>query len=113
MRAPMNSEIRAAWGGEVIRKEFHQAYGNSIRIEAEIRGDTYEFVYAHFFKPTHLEVGDKVQQGELIGFADSSGNSSGSHLHFSLKKRGASASGETDYPFDIVNPTEFFVELRD
>ncbi len=112
MRAPMNSKIFAAWGGKVIRNESHNAYGWSIRTEATIRGEVYEFVYAHFVEKSHLQVGDEVKKGDLIGLADSTGNSTGSHLHFSLKKRGATASGETDYPFDIINPTEFFVELR-
>ncbi len=113
MRAPTNSPIRAAWGGKVVRNEFHKAYGNSIRIEAEIRGETYEFVYAHFANPGRFKVGAMVKKGDIIGDADSTGNSTGSHLHFSLKKRGATASGETTWPWDLVDPTQFFAELRD
>lgn len=113
MRAPMGAAVYAAWGGKVIRNEFHRAYGNSVRIEAEIAGETYEFVYAHFLHPAMPKVGEIVKQNQIIGHADSTGNSTGSHLHFSLKKRGATASGETNYPWDIIDPTEFFAELRD
>lgn len=113
MRAPMNTPVYAAWGGKVVRNEEHDAYGWSIRIEATIRGDVYEFVYAHFANPARYRVGETVEKGEVIGDADSTGNSTGSHLHFSLKKRGATASGETDYKYDLIDPTQFFVELRD
>lgn len=113
MRAPTNSPIYAAWGGTVIRNEDHGAYGWSVRTEAVIRGETYEFVYAHFANPAKFKVGAMVKKGDIIGDADSTGNSTGSHLHFSLKKRGATASGETDYSWDLIDPTQFFEELRD
>jgi murein DD-endopeptidase MepM/ murein hydrolase activator NlpD len=113
MRAPMGSPVRAAWDGVVVRNEMHGAYGWSIRIEAEIRGDIYEFIYAHFAEQSPLGVDYVVTKGQGIGFADSTGNSTGSHLHFSLKKRGATASGETNYKYDLIDPTQFFAELRD
>lgn len=113
MKAPMNSAVYAAWGGEVIRNEMHGAYGWSLRTEAEIDGEVYEFVYAHFAKQSPLEIGSNVTIGQLIGLADSTGNSTGSHLHFSLKKRGATESGETEWPYDLIDPTPFFKELRD
>jgi hypothetical protein len=35
-----------------------------------------------------LHVGDQIHAGELLGFAGSSGHSSGVHLHFGLKEGG-------------------------
>jgi hypothetical protein len=45
----------------------------------------------------------------LIGKADSTGYSSASHLHLTLKRDRASVRGETDYPKDIIDPTPFMV----
>lgn len=113
MRAYTGSPIRAAWGGEVIGNYNSSSYGWTIKTRAEIRGDTYEMIYAHMMERSKLEVGQVIEKGDFIGPADSTGNSTASHLHFTLKKYGAKASGETEYPNDIIDPTEFFAELRD
>ncbi len=113
MRAPDSSPIRAVWGGKVIANYEGTAYGHQLRIETVIRGDTYKMIYAHMKTPSTWKVGGIVKKGDYIGPADSTGNSTGSHLHFTLKKVGATASGETHFPSDIIDPTDFFVELRD
>lgn len=113
MRALDGTPIRAAWGGEVIGNYKGTAYGWAVKIKSEIRGDTYEMIYAHMKEQSKLAVGQMVQKGDYIGPADSTGNSTGSHLHFTLKKYGATASGETNFPKDIIDPTDFFAELRD
>ncbi len=113
MRAAMGSSIVAAWGGKVIGNYKGTAYGWTIKTEVEIRGDTYEMIYAHMESQSKLSVGQVIQKGDFIGLADSTGNSTGSHLHFTLKKRGAKAAGKTDYKNDIIDPTNYFEELRD
>lgn len=113
MRAAMRSPIVAAWGGTVIGNYNSSSYGWTIKTEVEIRGDVYEMIYAHMESQSKLAVGRIVQKGDFIGPADSTGNSTGSHLHFTLKRRGATASGETNYKNDIIDPTDFFKELRD
>jgi hypothetical protein len=45
----------------------------------------------------------------VIGLADSTGASTGSHLHLTLKRDGATERGETTYPKDILDPTPFMV----
>ncbi len=52
-------------------------------------------------------VGQQVKAGDKIGLADSTGNSTGSHLHLTLKKQGATAAGATNFPNDIIDPTPF------
>ncbi len=52
MRTYHGTEISACWPGTVVRNDFHNAYGNHIRIRADIESETYEFVYAHFSEPT-------------------------------------------------------------
>ena len=113
MRAYTGSPIRAAWGGEVIGNYKGTAYGWAVKVKAEIRSDIYEMIYAHMLEQSKLTVGQIIKKGDLIGLADSTGNSTASHLHFTLKKHGATVSGETKYPNDIIDPTNFFEELRD
>lgn len=113
MRAYMGTPIIAAFGGEVIGNYNGTAYGWAVKIKAVLRGDEYEATYAHMESQSKLTIGQKIQKGDYIGPADSTGNSTGSHLHFTLKKKGATASGETKYKNNIIDPTNFFAELRD
>jgi hypothetical protein len=50
-----------------------------------------------------------VAVGQVIGKADSTGNSSGPHLHLTLKRDGTTQRRETNYPKDIIDPTPFMV----
>jgi hypothetical protein len=65
-------------------------------------------VYGHLARAL-VSVGEEVQEGQLIGKADSTGASAGAHLHLTLKQDGATARAETDYPKDIIDPTPFMV----
>ncbi len=108
--APMNSEIYAAAEGLVsdIRLDGNsdrlgKPYGNQVRVQ---HTDGYETIYAHLAEVV-VTRGELVQSGQLIALADNTGNSTGSHLHFTLKKTGATNAGHTSYPYDIINPTPF------
>jgi uncharacterized protein YgiM (DUF1202 family) len=63
-------------------------------------------VYAHLSK-TVVRPGQKVAAGDLIGLADNTGNSFGSHLHLTLKIDGAQTPG---YPKEIVDPWPYLQE---
>ena len=120
LAAPMNSKLFAVTDMKCTRVDVesqHPSYGWSVRFEFKHAGFTYEVTYAHLIKPAKVRVGDVVQRGAVIGFADSTGNSTGSHLHIMLKKYGATARKENVYngvqwPFDIVDVTPYFAELR-
>jgi hypothetical protein len=60
-----------------------------------------------------VRTGQQVEARDVIGLADSTGNSTGHHLHLTLKKDGATAAGETTYPGDIIDPTPFLVMRSD
>lgn len=113
MRAFTGSPITAAFGGKVVGNYKSTSYGWAVKIKAIMRGDEYEATYAHMKSQSKLVVGKLIQEGDFIGPADSTGNTRGSHLHLTLKKKGATASGETNYKNDIINPTNYFEELRD
>lgn len=46
--------------------------------------NTYKTIYWHNSSNT-VKTGDKIKQGELLAFSDSTGLSTGTHLHFGLK----------------------------
>ncbi len=107
-RAPMNSKVFACADGEVYRVSDGSdgnAYGIHVRILHE---GGYRTVYAHLNQAL-VRLGQTVKTGEVIGLADSTGNSTGSHLHLTLKKDGATAAGLTDYPSDIIDPTPYLI----
>lgn len=55
--------------------------GNHIKIT---NGDV-STVYAHC-KTIYVKKGDNIKQGQQIGEVGSTGNSTGSHLHFEIRK---------------------------
>jgi len=103
IQAPYGSNVYACADGLIYFVGWGSAYGNQIRIDHE---NNFKTIYAHLLKPL-VKVGNRVREGQLIGYADSTGNSTGSHLHLTLKKNGATAAKETAYPNDIVDPTPY------
>ena len=107
--APLGSKIFAIAAGTVKRVQTTDdgnPYGIHVRIQ---HGEGYETVYGHF-KDAAIKPGDEVTAGQLIGYADSTGNSFGSHLHLTLK-HATETLGR--YPNHIVDPTPFLQALLD
>ena len=112
IRAPMRSGVYACAAGSVYRVHDGSGghpYGIHVRIRHQ---DGYRTIYAHLHR-SFVTVGQQVEAGEQIGLANSTGNSTGSHLHLTLKKEGATASGLTSYPSDIIDPTPFLEFPKD
>ncbi|MCO5511171.1 peptidoglycan DD-metalloendopeptidase family protein [Enterococcus hirae] len=80
LAAAQGEPIYASKAGTVIKAEFHPSWGNYVAIEHE---DGTTALYAHQ-QEYQVKVGDKVKQGQIIGYVGSTGNSTGSHLHFEL-----------------------------
>ena len=75
----------AAAMGVVIEKETEPARGLGIGILHEHEGKFYKTRYWHL-AGIDVDMGEQVSAGQLIGYCDNTGYSSGTHLHFELKE---------------------------
>lgn len=82
--APSGSPVKAADSGVVIWAAYNGGYGNLIKID---HGGGYISYYAHLSK-YYVKVGQKVSKGQTIGAVGSTGNSTGPHVHFEIRKNG-------------------------
>ena len=92
--ADYGSPIVAAAGGVVIFAGFHPQYGYMVDVD---HGNDLVTRYAHCSKLLVRE-GDLVQRGRKIAEVGSTGRSTGPHLHFEVRFRGAAQ-----------NPSKFLV----
>jgi peptidoglycan hydrolase-like protein with peptidoglycan-binding domain len=87
--APYGRTIRAAASGRVVRAGWHPGgYGNLVAIRH--RGHV-RTLYAHLSRIL-VHRGQRISAGTLIARVGSSGASTGPHLHFEIRVRGAAAN---------------------
>ncbi len=97
MAAPEGTPIYASADGQVVTVfTDHKVNGNGVILAHE---DGYRTAYIHMSR-RRARQGQRVKQGELIGWVGSTGQSTGPHLHFILYKKGG---GHTD-PAPYLNP---------
>ncbi len=111
IRAPNGTPVLAVHPGQVYLVETDPGsgpYGIQVRIEHQVDAGIYKTVYAHFME-ARVNVGDLVSAGTVIGIANNTGNSSGAHLHLTLKwvGHGSDWMGVND----IVNPVPYMIDL--
>ncbi len=82
--------VVAADGGEVIVSGWvdNTGYGNRVMIK---HPNGYVTLYGHLLADSHkVKTGDKVSKGQVIGLRGSTGRSTGPHVHFEVRRPGAS-----------------------
>ncbi len=94
---PVGKPILAAAEGVVVKATYDGGYGHHVIID---HGYGYETLYAHLSR-LQVEVGDRLQRGEIVGLLGSTGRSSGPHLHYGIYRNGRA-----------VNP-RYFLKLED
>ena len=89
LAGPWGAPVMAAARGQVISTGYQGRCGNQIMV-AHDHG--YQSTYNHL-STTCVSVGDTVSAGDQIGECGSTGDSTGAHLHFEVKK-----------DFDLIDP---------
>lgn len=71
--------------GTVVLSGWKGGLGKAVFVR---HNDTYTTVYAHLSR-TAVRYGSKVKQGQIIGYVGATGEVTGPHLHFEMRKNGA------------------------
>lgn len=82
---PTGTAVHAWKAGKVIYASWCGGYGNYVRIQHD---DGTESCYAHLSSYA-CSVGEYVGCHDVIAYSGSTGNSTGSHLHFEIKVNGS------------------------
>lgn len=84
--APAGTEVMSIGDGVVVYKGYKRAEGNMVKIK---HNSVYTSAYLHLSRyGKGLNVGDRVRQGQVIGYVGSTGYSTGPHLDFRIWKNG-------------------------
>ena len=92
--ASTGTPIVAAASGTVAAASYNSSMGNYVMID---HGDSLYTVYMHC-SAFNVSAGDTVSAGSTIAFVGSTGNSTGPHLHFSVRLNGSYVN-----PWNYVN----------
>lgn len=82
--ATYGSAVKASDGGVVTWVGYEGGYGKLIKID---HGANFVSYYGHL-SAYSVKVGQKVYKGQTIGKVGNTGNSTGPHLHFEIRKSG-------------------------
>lgn len=89
LAAPLNTPVYAGGDGVVRRAQWVSGYGRFVELD-HVNG--YQTAYAHMNRIADgLKPGDRVKQGQLVGYVGSTGNSTGNHLHYEIRINGRTA----------------------
>lgn len=84
--APKGTPVMTIGDGVVTSVKYEGAGGNTVRIR---HNSVYSTAYLHLSRYAKgLKVGQRVRQGEVIGYVGSTGRSTGPHLDFRVWKNG-------------------------
>ena len=81
----MGDDINAAASGTVTQARYRDGYGNTVVID---HGGGWSTLYAHLSR-FNVSRGQQVSIGDVIGYAGSTGWSTGPHLHFEVRYKGS------------------------
>ena len=84
--APEGTPIMASGAGVITKAGWCGGGGNCVKIK---HNRTYQTVYAHMKNFSSLAIpGNRVKQGQIIGYVGSTGMSTGPHLHYEVIENG-------------------------
>ncbi|MBM7696641.1 peptidoglycan DD-metalloendopeptidase family protein [Salimicrobium jeotgali] len=80
---PMGTPIPAQTSGRVSYAGWAGGFGNLVKVASGI----YEHLYAHL-NSIGVRTGQSVKRGDIVGRLGTTGNSTGPHLHYEVRKNG-------------------------
>ena len=86
LAADEGTPVLAASAGRVLLVESISGYGTTVLLD---HGAGWQTLYAHLLS-TSVAMGQRLNQGEVLGAVGMTGSASGPHLHFELRRRGPS-----------------------
>ncbi|MGM0241238.1 peptidoglycan DD-metalloendopeptidase family protein [Enterococcus sp. AZ103] len=98
MAASQGEPIHASKAGTVIKAEYHYSWGNYVVIQHD---DGMTTLYAHQ-QQYAVKAGDHVEQGQIIGYVGSTGNSTGAHLHLEICRDNSLSQGQLIDPASVI-----------
>ncbi len=82
--APCGTPERAASSGTVISEVWSDVYGHRLYLDlGQVNGKNMTVIYNHL-DSYKASSGQRVKRGEIVGYAGSTGWSTGCHLHFTV-----------------------------
>ena len=91
--APSGTPIQATSDGRVTRASRYGSFGNLVIIK---HTGGFETKYAHLSQFVRgLNRGDRVRQGDIIGFVGATGGATGPHLHYEFLVNGVDQNPRT------------------
>jgi murein DD-endopeptidase MepM/ murein hydrolase activator NlpD len=90
--------IMAPAEGKVVFADKNGLLGLTVKL---VHDSTYETAYGHLDKVA-VKKGQAVRRGQVIGYMGSTGRSTGSHLHYEVRRNGKS-----------INPFEYMLDWQD
>ena len=83
--APTGTKVRATADGVVRFVGKQGGYGNAVMLDHQ---GQFQTVYGHLSRFGEVRRGQRVSQGEVIGYVGQTGLASGPHLHYEFKVSG-------------------------
>ncbi|MCV6637537.1 peptidoglycan DD-metalloendopeptidase family protein [Candidatus Albibeggiatoa sp. nov. NOAA] len=80
--APTGTPIVAAADSTVKFKGWKRGYGRTVVLQ---HNEQYTSLHAHMSKFANVKVGQKLKQGDIIGYIGQSGSATGPHLHYEVR----------------------------
>lgn len=105
--APVGTPVYATADGTVNVASWQSQYGNMVEIN---HGFNYTTRYAHLSKLI-ARAGQQVKRGDLIGLVGNTGKSTGPHLHYEVRYRGAPQNPLNYYFYDL-SPQQYDELIR-
>jgi hypothetical protein len=102
--------IMAHTGGVVSAVGYNSSAGYYVQIKVS---DSTIMVYYHLKTKSTLKLGATVKKGAVIGYMGSTGNSTGAHLHWGIKRNGSWIDPEPylDKDYEEENTVDISVKI--